>query len=233
MLKSWIKSLELPLEQDENRGWKPHGMFRGATPNVPRLGCHVSVLDPGVTPHPPHEHVEEELLIILEGEADLILVDDSGLETTHRVRPGFFSYYPSGRLHTLRGAGSDPVTYLMFKWSGDDRDERNELGSSIFEYEAPEASTGGPGFVARGVFEGPTRYLRKLHAHTSILTPGGGYPAHADDHDVAIILREGTVEIDGQRIPAPAIVFHAAGELHGIGNPGNSPARYLVFEFHR
>ena len=31
-------------------------------------------------------------------------------------------------------------------------------------------------------------YLQKLHAHITELDPGAGYPSHADDHDVAIIV---------------------------------------------
>ena len=110
MLSTWIRTLKLPLEQNRERGWKPHWMFRGPTPNVADLSCHVSVLSPGITPHPPHEHAEEELLVILDGEAELILLDRERFKRTHPVRPGFAAYYPAYQVHTLRGAGNGAVT---------------------------------------------------------------------------------------------------------------------------
>ena len=43
------------------------------------------------------------------------------------------------------------------------------------------------------LFEAPTGYLDKLHAHVTDLQVGAGYPAHIDEHDVAIVVFAGTV----------------------------------------
>jgi uncharacterized cupin superfamily protein len=61
--------LELPLEQNPEKGWKPHHLFRGSTPGVAELGCQVSILDPGRQPHPPHRHAEEDILVVLDAPA--------------------------------------------------------------------------------------------------------------------------------------------------------------------
>lgn len=60
-LSSRVHLLELPLERDEEAGWKPRGLFRGSTADLADLRCHVSVLEPGRSPHPPHRHEEEEI----------------------------------------------------------------------------------------------------------------------------------------------------------------------------
>lgn len=235
-LSSRIHPLRLPLEQDPEKGFKPHPLFRGATPGLKLLGCHVSILDPGRQPHDPHRHAEEELLIVLDGRADLIWQDgpDVARTVTHRADAGAFAYYPAQFLHTIRNSSDRPVTYLMFKWIGD----RSPAG----EFErarlvppsgvAPSSGDTGKPLRHERVLDGDTEYLRHLHAHRTEIAPRGGYAAHVDAYDVGIVLFEGTVETLGQRVEAPAAIFYAAGEPHGMTNVGETPARYLVFEFH-
>ena len=88
------------------------------------------------------------------------------------------------------------------------------------------------GFCTRLVFEGSTAYLQRLQCHTSTLTPGAGYAPHIDAYSVAIIILEGEVETLGERVGPHSVIFYAAGELHGMHNPGSQIARYIVFEFH-
>jgi hypothetical protein len=49
---------------------------------------------------------------------------------------------------------------------------------------------------------------------------------------VAIVLLGGKVSSLDQTVTAPAVLFHPAGESHGLRNIGDQPARYIVFEFH-
>jgi quercetin dioxygenase-like cupin family protein len=83
------------------------------------------------------------------------------------------------------------------------------------------------------LFEAPTGYLDKLHAHVTYLQVGAGYPAHTDEYDVAIVILSGIVETLGRKLGPGGTIFYAAGEPHGMRNAGDEPARYLVFEFHR
>ena len=43
---------------------------------IDHLECHSSVLAPGAVPQPPHPHPQEELLVIVAGEAELITARD-------------------------------------------------------------------------------------------------------------------------------------------------------------
>ena len=234
MLSTWIRALELPLERDAERGFKAHPIFQGSTPNVQDLSCHVSVLDPGASPHELHSHPEEEILIVLDGEADLVLEADGGAgELVERAKPGTLAYYSARRRHTIRGAGRGPVTYLMLKWGGEPRAEVEELKSSFYVYAGLEPISRRNGFRTARVFEGRTRHLGKLHCHVTTLDAGAGYEPHADAHDVVILALAGTLETGEVRVEAPAVVFYAGGQLHGMRNVGEKPARYLVFEFHR
>jgi len=233
-LTSRSHRLGIPLATDVETGWKPYPLFNGTTANHEALSCHVSSLRVGSIPHPPHRHKEEELLLLQDGEADLLLpdLDPSGAEHRVRLRPGEFVYYPAQFAHTLQAVGDTPANYLMFKWYSEPISGSEELGyrfNPSIESTATESVTG---FKTRLLFEGPTGCLRKLHAHASMLAPGAGYDAHIDAHDVAIIVYTGEIETQGSRYGPHSVIYFPAGEVHGMSNPGTDPATYLVFEFH-
>jgi hypothetical protein len=135
-------------------------------------------------------------------------------------------------MHTIRNTSARPVTYLMFRWSGPSFAGDRPLPSEIYEFGGMLSQDSNKPFATTTIFEGQTSYLHKLHAHTSVAQPGGGYDIHVDRHDVALVLHTGKVETLGQIMEGPAVVYYSAGEPHGLRNVGDTPARYLVFEFH-
>jgi len=234
-LRSAGHALPVPLPPDEAAGWKSYGQFRGWTRNGITLGCHVSVLTRGHCPHPPHRHDDEEILLLLAGEADLKLPEWTGAGGDHRLRlaPGEFVFYPGGFPHTLESVGATPANYLMLKWSSLRPPREDTLAFGHFAIRPPaKKRRSRNGFHGSILFEGPTRHLDKLHCHATTLEPGGGYAAHADAHDVAIVMLAGECETLGRRFRAHDVIFYAAGEPHGMRNPGTADAHYVVFEFH-
>jgi quercetin dioxygenase-like cupin family protein len=236
-LSTWIRTLDLPLAEDKQSGWQPYPILRGTTPCLADLSCHASVLSPGKTPHEPHVHAEEEILLMLAGEADLLIVADEPVptETRQRLRPGSFVYYPAHQRHTLHNPGPECATYLMFKWQSAPAANNGSLETLIVEFLTNEPSSLisiANGFLMTDVLNGGTRYLRTLHAHLTTLQPGAGYPPHEDAYDVAILTIGGTIETLGQQVGPNSVIFYAGGEPHGMKNVGTSPAVYVVFEFH-
>ena len=234
MSQHTIRPIDLPLARDEERGWKPHPLFTKATPIVSATASHVSVLEPGFSPHPPHSHAEEELLIVLDGEARLIVgpsdKEEEGVE--HIAGRGTVAYYPAFQFHTIRNRSDRPVTYLMLKWTDGVLEEPTRTGAVITQTAPALARASSLPFDTKIEFERPTDWLGMLHCHSSVLQPGHGYEPHVDAYDVAIIVMEGAVEVDGRRVGPFGIIHHPAGTAHGIRNPEDAPARYLVFEFH-
>ena len=233
MLSTCVRSIGLPLKEGES-GWQPYDFFQGSTPILDDMECHASVLSPGHCPHPPHSHHEEELLIVLDGEAELLIADRPSFEgaRVEKVGPGAFAYYPAFQHHTIRNVGEKPVSYLMFKWHLDGAAAAADpLPTSVVRYKeaAPHA---GHGFIVDQLFEKPTGWLGKLHCHTTRLEPGAGYAAHVDAYDVAIVTLSGTVETLGEKVGPFSVIYYAAGQKHGMRNIGDEPAHYLVFEFH-
>jgi len=234
-LTSRVYPLCIPLPAAEESGWKPYLLFEGFTAGMRDLSCHVSVLNRNHCPHLPHTHEKEEILLLLWGEVDLILPDRQEPDVNQRIhlKSGEFVYYPAHFAHTLQTTSEASANYLMFKWGSDCTKTKSPLAFGHFNlFDSINASEIEDGFCPRLLFEGPTVYLRKLHCHTSTLTPGAGYDPHIDDYDVAIIVLEGEVETLGKHVGPHSVIFYRAGEPHGIRNLGESIAKYVVFAFH-
>ena len=236
-LSTVIQHLPNPMPEDTDKGWRPHFVLSGQTTQVLAQGCHASVLSAQTTPHPPHQHDEEEILLMLSGQAELQIVDDhTGKTTQQTLRERELVYYPRrGVRHTLSNTGSEPAVYLMFKWRGFGAVKSPDLlRCQVFRLADAFARLDerNAGFATELIVEGQTEYLRTLHAHVSTVQPGAGYAEHVDAHDVAIVLLEGEVETLGQRAGPTSVIYYAGGQAHGLQACGDVPARYLVIEFH-
>lgn len=234
-LHAYVQAFALPFEEDSRARWKPYPLLSGRTRNLGKITAHISVLSTSHSPHPPHEHTEEELLIVLDGEADLIVPQGESVDDTcvHHVEAGQLVYYPSFVRHTIRNISNRPVTYLMFKWQAPSVPSEEPLPWQV--YDVTKSLTRGTidrPFSTQLLFEGATGFLETLHAHTSVAVPGAGYEAHRDAHDVALLMYSGTIKIGMRVLKGPGLAYFPASELHGLRNIGNEPARYLVFEFH-
>lgn len=87
-------------------------LYRGPTATLPELEMHVTTLNPGATSHPPHHHVNEELVIIREGTVET-LSDGKWV----RLGPGSIIFNASDSLHGLRNVGATPAVYHVINWS--------------------------------------------------------------------------------------------------------------------
>jgi len=232
----WIQKLDFPT--DQGQPWAMYTIFNGPTSQLEMLDCHFSVLGPGVTPHPPHQHLEEELIIPMSGALAVIRLGAGNPpeQSTERVMPGQIVYHAPNDFHTIRSeCPNRPATYLVFKWRGYSLSKQESvLRSSTFDFDRPEFASPDTSakWMTRLVFESPTPQLEKLHCHLSTLKPGGGYDPHADAYDVALILLSGVVETLDRQVGSPSVVFYSANRAHGIRNTGTATARYLILEFH-
>ena len=90
------------------------GVFRAlvdtVTSNLSRLEIHITTLAPGKSPHPPHRHAHEELMIVRNGTLDVF---QNG--ATRRAGPGAVIFEASNELHGLRNPGPDSATYVVIR----------------------------------------------------------------------------------------------------------------------
>jgi len=80
------------------------------TTNLSRLEMHVTTLAPGQSPHAPHRHAHEELMIVRHGS---LAVFQNGV--TRHAKIGDVIFEASQELHGLRNEGSDSATYLVIR----------------------------------------------------------------------------------------------------------------------
>ena len=235
-ISTLIEHIDCSPNVSQKTDFQSYSLVNGPSPEMRLMEIHYSVLAPGKSPHPPHVHDEEEILIIIKGEAELQVESSKGsnqleLLTAH---PGDFIYYPGNWRHTIKNVSDTPVIYLMLKWMSDEYHSDQSL-ERVFT-KSSDLLAGGDEFSGDQqmeiILEGKTNFLRKLQVHTTQMKPNAGYAPHKDGYDVGIVLLEGEVETLGEKVTAPAFIYYAAGEPHGLTCTSDTMAQYIVFEFH-
>jgi mannose-6-phosphate isomerase-like protein (cupin superfamily) len=85
--------------------------FDGPTDQLKTMQAGSLALKPGMSPHPPHQHPEEEFLLVTEGTGEISL---EGRITP--VGPGSMMYCAAGRLHGITNTGKTPLLFYFYKW---------------------------------------------------------------------------------------------------------------------
>jgi len=85
--------------------------FRSPTVTLDELECHVTTLNPGLQSHPPHKHPNEELVIIREGNVEVLSNGE-----WKKVGPGSVIFNASNQLHALKNIGTTPAVYHVINW---------------------------------------------------------------------------------------------------------------------
>jgi quercetin dioxygenase-like cupin family protein len=84
--------------------------FDGSTEQLRSLTVGSLDLKAGMVPHPPHQHPEEEIMLITEG-AGVITVETKSYE----VGAGSMMYCSAQRMHGIT-AGAHGLTFYFYKW---------------------------------------------------------------------------------------------------------------------
>lgn len=85
--------------------------FEGRTDLLKTLTVGSLVLEPGMSPHPPHQHPEEELMLVTEGTGEIQVGD-----TVTQVASGAMMYCAGNKLHGISNTGSGPMLFYFYKW---------------------------------------------------------------------------------------------------------------------
>lgn len=75
------------------------------------LEMHVTTLDEGVTSHEEHVHSNEEIILMIRGEAE-----ESINGTPHRMTPGSLVFLTDTVPHGIKNVGKGQCEYFAFKW---------------------------------------------------------------------------------------------------------------------
>jgi quercetin dioxygenase-like cupin family protein len=85
--------------------------FSTPTATLENLELHVTTLNPGMSPHQPHQHPNEEMIILRQGTVETL---SNG--TWIRVGPGSVIFNGSNQLHGLKNVGTEPAIYHVINF---------------------------------------------------------------------------------------------------------------------
>ena len=86
--------------------------FNGPTDQLSGVSTGMVVLEPGASPHEPHQHAEEEFMIVASGTGEIVCGD-----AVTRVGPGSIMYCAGNTLHGIANTGTTPMTFYWSKWT--------------------------------------------------------------------------------------------------------------------
>jgi quercetin dioxygenase-like cupin family protein len=85
--------------------------LEGRTDQLGALTFGSLLLKPGKAPHPPHQHPEEEIMVITEGAGEISV---EGKVT--KVASGSSMYCAANKVHGIVNTGKSPLLFYFFKW---------------------------------------------------------------------------------------------------------------------
>jgi len=86
-------------------------VVRAPTATLDELEIHITTLKPGQTSHAPHQHPNEELLIVKEGTVEALVNGE-----WKKLGVGSVIFQASNQLHGIRNAGEGLATYHVVNW---------------------------------------------------------------------------------------------------------------------
>ena len=109
---SFIMSVEGAKRQDFEWG-SLYTYDEGETYSAKDGLAAVAVIKPGMEIHPPHQHAEEEYVIVAEGNGTWSL---NGKESP--AKPGDLQYAAPWDWHGIKNTGTTPLRFFVWKWNG-------------------------------------------------------------------------------------------------------------------
>jgi XRE family transcriptional regulator, regulator of sulfur utilization len=99
----------IPVQKTE--AGESRQFLRAPTATLDQLEIHATTLNPGKASHPPHQHINEEVIILDQGTLDVY-----GNGVWKQVGPGSVIFNASNSMHAVKNAGTTPATYHVVSW---------------------------------------------------------------------------------------------------------------------
>lgn len=111
-----MKHAEHPciIRWDEHRAYRHERGFKlpfiDEDCGARQLHLHVSSINPGESPHPPHSHAGEEIIYLLEGTAEVLIG-----EQTRVIGAQTAVFCPEHVTHGLHNCGEIPMKFMVIR----------------------------------------------------------------------------------------------------------------------
>jgi len=113
LFQSSIVKAESLRPEGDAPGAKAYVNFKGPTEQFAAFASGFVTLEPGAQPHPPHRHIEEEIMIVGEGTGEFSI---NGVAT--QVMRGDMVFAESNVLHGVRNTGQTQMMFYIIKTMG-------------------------------------------------------------------------------------------------------------------
>ena len=100
---------ELPFKTTDVGGRRDY--FNKPTATTSRFEMHVTTLNAGLPSHAPHKHAEEEIILLIKGNATMMVENQE-----YPMSPGDFVFAASNDFHGIRNTGKIQCEYFAFQW---------------------------------------------------------------------------------------------------------------------
>jgi (S)-ureidoglycine aminohydrolase len=105
-----IASEEMPYRSHDRGGVRQ--LFDRPTVHLSRFDIHITTLNPRLSSHAPHTHRNEEIILMLEGEGEMV----HGSER-RRIVAGGAAWVGSMVPHNITNTGDRPAVYYAIQWN--------------------------------------------------------------------------------------------------------------------
>ena len=102
----WNKTVFKPHERGGVRSF-----FNRPTAMSKRFEMHVTTLNGNTSSHEPHTHAAEEIILLLEGEADMLIGDKH-----YQAKAGDLFFVPTQLLHGIKNISPSQCSYYAYQW---------------------------------------------------------------------------------------------------------------------
>lgn len=85
--------------------------FNKRTSQSKRFEMHVTTLNAGLSSHDPHTHNAEEIVLIIDGNTEMLIGDKM-----YAAKTGELYFLGSNILHGIKNKGTKPATYFAYQW---------------------------------------------------------------------------------------------------------------------
>jgi len=100
------------IEARTNANGSVRKFFESPTATLEMLECHVTTVKPKTASHAPHQHPDEEIIIVKEGTLEALINGE-----WKRVPSGSVIFFASNILHGVRNVGDTPAVYHVLRWT--------------------------------------------------------------------------------------------------------------------
>jgi mannose-6-phosphate isomerase-like protein (cupin superfamily) len=107
-----LSGVKMSAFTDQGKAVGQIGLYaQGETPGCASFVVGRFVIDPGKSPHAPHVHEDEEVLIVESGQGEIVCDGKTTL-----VGPGTVMYSTPNAAHGINNTGTEPLTFYFVKW---------------------------------------------------------------------------------------------------------------------